>query len=72
MIKKSLIVIPSNKSFGSPGYHHGTGDHHLSLAKDLMDTCAQTWLQQPTNLAAEITYFNVQVRFLEKKYPLTH
>ncbi|MCL4120375.1 UNVERIFIED_CONTAM: hypothetical protein GTU68_013908, partial [Idotea baltica] len=31
----------------------------LDLAKDLLHTCAQTWLRQPTKLAAEITYFNV-------------
>lgn len=34
-------------------------DTHLQLAKDLLETCYQTYMRQPTNLAPEITYFNL-------------
>jgi mannosyl-oligosaccharide alpha-1,2-mannosidase len=61
------------------GHHHGVPDSivsgggggqgsHLELAKDLMETCAQTWFKQPTHLAPEITYFNYRVSF-NKAYP---
>ncbi|XP_076057890.1 endoplasmic reticulum mannosyl-oligosaccharide 1,2-alpha-mannosidase-like isoform X2 [Oratosquilla oratoria] len=40
------------------GVHFGMPKHHLDIAKDLLHTCVQTWLQQPTHLAPEITYFN--------------
>ncbi|XP_050736530.1 endoplasmic reticulum mannosyl-oligosaccharide 1,2-alpha-mannosidase-like [Eriocheir sinensis] len=42
------------------GVHYGMPHHHLHLAQELMYTCVQTWLRQPTRLAAEITYFNTQ------------
>ena len=44
------------------GVHYGMPRHHLDLAQDLIYTCVQTWLRQPTHLAAEISYFNTQVR----------
>lgn len=43
------------------GVHHGLPKSHLILADELMTTCYQTYAQQPTFLAPEITYFNVQV-----------
>lgn len=32
---------------------------HLKLANDLLETCYQTYMKQPTGLAPEISYFNV-------------
>ena len=32
---------------------------HLQLAQDLLETCFQTYMKQPTQLAPEITYFNL-------------
>lgn len=34
----------------------------MKLAEELLTTCYQTYAQQPTFLAPEITYFNIQVR----------
>lgn len=34
-------------------------DQHLTLARDLLETCYQTYMRQPTHLAPEITYFNL-------------
>lgn len=31
----------------------------MQLAQDLLETCFQTYMKQPTQLAPEITYFNV-------------
>nr|XP_023011842.1 endoplasmic reticulum mannosyl-oligosaccharide 1,2-alpha-mannosidase [Leptinotarsa decemlineata] len=42
------------------GVHNGLPKKHLRLANDLMKTCYQTYVQQPTFLAPEITYFNIQ------------
>ncbi|KAK4287887.1 hypothetical protein Pmani_039056 [Petrolisthes manimaculis] len=42
------------------GTHYGMPRHHMDLAQRLMYTCVQTWLRQPTHLAPEITYFNIQ------------
>ncbi|XP_022919358.1 endoplasmic reticulum mannosyl-oligosaccharide 1,2-alpha-mannosidase [Onthophagus taurus] len=42
------------------GVHAGLPSKHLKLADDLMNTCYQTYAQQPTFLAPEITYFNMQ------------
>ncbi|CAL4093322.1 unnamed protein product, partial [Meganyctiphanes norvegica] len=42
------------------GVKHGMPQHHMKIAEELMYTCVQTWLRQPTNLAPEITYFNIQ------------
>ncbi|XP_071544864.1 endoplasmic reticulum mannosyl-oligosaccharide 1,2-alpha-mannosidase isoform X1 [Panulirus ornatus] len=42
------------------GVHYGMPKHHMEIAEQLMYTCTQTWLRQPTNLAPEITYFNTQ------------
>ncbi|XP_064535896.1 endoplasmic reticulum mannosyl-oligosaccharide 1,2-alpha-mannosidase [Drosophila montana] len=39
------------------GHDNGMPDSHLLLAKDLLDTCYQTYIRQPTQLAAEISYF---------------
>lgn len=39
------------------GHQNGMPDSHLLLARDLMDTCYQTYIKQPTHLAAEISYF---------------
>ncbi|XP_055701613.1 endoplasmic reticulum mannosyl-oligosaccharide 1,2-alpha-mannosidase [Phlebotomus papatasi] len=41
------------------GYKHGMPESHLKLAKDLLETCFQTYMKQPTQLAPEITYFNL-------------
>ncbi|KAI4472103.1 mannosyl-oligosaccharide alpha-12-mannosidase-related [Holotrichia oblita] len=42
------------------GTHHGLPTSHLKLAEELLTTCYQTYAQQPTFLAPEITYFNIQ------------
>ncbi|XP_064112684.1 endoplasmic reticulum mannosyl-oligosaccharide 1,2-alpha-mannosidase-like isoform X2 [Macrobrachium nipponense] len=42
------------------GVHYGMPKHHKRIAEELMYTCTQTWLRQPTNLAPEITYYNTQ------------
>ncbi|XP_017141069.1 endoplasmic reticulum mannosyl-oligosaccharide 1,2-alpha-mannosidase [Drosophila miranda] len=39
------------------GHQNGMPDSHLILARDLLDTCYQTYMQHPTHLAAEISYF---------------
>lgn len=39
------------------GHKYGMPDSHLLLARDLLETCYQTYMKQPTQLAAEITYF---------------
>lgn len=44
------------------GVKNGMPDWHMKLAEDLMNTCYQTYASQPTFLAPEITYFNMQVR----------
>ncbi|KAK9696119.1 Glycosyl hydrolase family 47 [Popillia japonica] len=41
------------------GTHHGLPTSHLKLAEELLTTCYQTYAQQPTFLAPEITYFNI-------------
>lgn len=45
------------------GVKNGMPDWHMKLAEDLMNTCYQTYAIQPTFLAPEITYFNMQVSF---------
>lgn len=42
------------------GHKNGMPDSHLQLAKDLLETCYQTYMRQPTKLAPEITYFNLK------------
>ncbi|XP_017779795.1 PREDICTED: endoplasmic reticulum mannosyl-oligosaccharide 1,2-alpha-mannosidase [Nicrophorus vespilloides] len=42
------------------GTHVGLPNDHLKLAEELLTTCYQTYAQQPTFLAPEITYFNIQ------------
>ncbi|XP_050511939.1 endoplasmic reticulum mannosyl-oligosaccharide 1,2-alpha-mannosidase isoform X2 [Diabrotica virgifera virgifera] len=42
------------------GVHNGLPKKHWQLAEDLLDTCYQTYATQPTFLAPEITYFNMQ------------
>lgn len=39
------------------GHYFGLPDSHIILARDLLETCYQTYRKQPTNLAPEITYF---------------
>uniref|UniRef100_A0A2M4AL54 alpha-1,2-Mannosidase n=1 Tax=Anopheles triannulatus TaxID=58253 RepID=A0A2M4AL54_9DIPT len=41
------------------GYKNGMPKTHLQLATGLLETCYQTYMKQPTQLAPEITYFNV-------------
>lgn len=43
------------------GVHHGLPSDHMDLANELVKTCYQTYAIQPTFLAPEITYFNIQV-----------
>lgn len=43
------------------GVHNGLPLNHMKFAEDLLTTCYQTYAQQPTFLAPEITYFNIQV-----------
>ncbi|XP_015598292.1 endoplasmic reticulum mannosyl-oligosaccharide 1,2-alpha-mannosidase [Cephus cinctus] len=42
------------------GVHHGLQPDHMDLAQEIVKTCYQTYAIQPTFLAPEITYFNVQ------------
>ncbi|KAF2904912.1 hypothetical protein ILUMI_01268 [Ignelater luminosus] len=42
------------------GVHYGMPESHMKLAEELLTTCYQTYAQQPTFLAPEITYFNIQ------------
>lgn len=41
------------------GYKNGMPKSHLKLANDLLETCYQTYMKQPTQLAPEISYFNL-------------
>lgn len=41
------------------GYINGMPQSHMTLAQDLLKTCYQTYKKQPTGLAPEITYFNL-------------
>ncbi|XP_055853368.1 endoplasmic reticulum mannosyl-oligosaccharide 1,2-alpha-mannosidase [Episyrphus balteatus] len=40
------------------GHKFGMPESHLTLARDLLETCYQTYMKQPTGLAPEITYFS--------------
>lgn len=40
------------------GHKNGMPESHLNLARDLLETCYQTYMKQPTGLAPEITYFS--------------
>ncbi|CAO1443158.1 unnamed protein product [Diamesa tonsa] len=42
------------------GYKNGMPQSHLTLANDLLETCYQTYIKQPTGLAPEISYFNLE------------
>lgn len=42
------------------GVHNGLPSDHMKLAEELVRTCYQTYAIQPTFLAPEISYFNVQ------------
>lgn len=42
------------------GVHNGLPQEHMLLAEELMITCYQMYALQPTFLAPEITYFNIQ------------
>lgn len=48
------------------GVHHGLPQEHMAFANDIVKTCYQTYAIQPTFLAPEITYFNIQVNLLEE------
>lgn len=39
------------------GHKFGMPTSHLLLARDLLETCYQTYMRQPTKLAPEISYF---------------
>lgn len=41
------------------GVHNGMPKWHSRLAADLLVTCRETYVRQPTGLAPEITYFHV-------------
>ncbi|KAJ6639174.1 Endoplasmic reticulum mannosyl-oligosaccharide 1,2-alpha-mannosidase [Pseudolycoriella hygida] len=41
------------------GHKNGMPSTHLKLAQGLLETCYQTYMKQPTQLAPEITYFNL-------------
>lgn len=41
------------------GFKNGMPETHLKLANDLLETCYQTYMKQPTQLAPEISYFNL-------------
>lgn len=47
------------------GVHFGLPNDHLKFAEELLNTCYQTYAMQPTFLAAEITYFNMQVSIIK-------
>ncbi|KAL3663600.1 hypothetical protein V7S43_011487 [Phytophthora oleae] len=42
------------------GYHNGMPEEHLTLAKQLMETCYQMYAQMEAKLAPEIMYFNMK------------
>lgn len=42
------------------GVHFGLPQKHMGFASELLYTCYRTYVDQPTGLAAEITYFNLQ------------
>ncbi|XP_012261784.2 endoplasmic reticulum mannosyl-oligosaccharide 1,2-alpha-mannosidase [Athalia rosae] len=42
------------------GVHNGLPPEHMKFAEQLVRTCYQTYAIQPTFLAPEITYFNIQ------------
>lgn len=42
------------------GHVNGMPPKHLQLAQGLMETCFQTYMKQPTQLAPEIAYFNLK------------
>ncbi|XP_017875443.1 endoplasmic reticulum mannosyl-oligosaccharide 1,2-alpha-mannosidase [Ceratina calcarata] len=42
------------------GVHHGLPSDHMDLANEIVKTCYHTYAIQPTFLAPEITYFNIQ------------
>jgi len=48
------------------GVHNGLPQEHMLLAEELMITCYQMYAQQPTFLAPEITYFNIQVSWYKQ------
>lgn len=54
------------------GVHHGLSSDHMDLANEIVKTCYQTYAIQPTFLAPEITYFNIEVIiivvYLDKGY----
>lgn len=41
------------------GYTNGLPETHLKLAQDLLESCYTTYMNNPTHLAGEITYFDV-------------
>lgn len=41
------------------GYTNGLPETHLKLAKDLLESCYTTYMNNPTHLAGETTYFDM-------------
>lgn len=41
------------------GYYNGMPESHKKLAEELLETCYQMYMKQPTLLAPEIAYFNL-------------
>lgn len=41
------------------GAHHGLPADHMDLAKELMKTCYQMYVQMETGLSPEIVHFNM-------------
>lgn len=42
------------------GFKNGMPKSHLTLALDLLDTCYQTYIKQPTKLSPEINFFGMK------------
>ena len=40
------------------GVHYGMPAEHMQLAEELLATCYETYMEQPTHLAPEISHFN--------------
>ena len=40
------------------GYKNGLPESHMTLAKELIETCVQMYKQMGTGLSPEIAYFN--------------
>ncbi|XP_026477334.1 endoplasmic reticulum mannosyl-oligosaccharide 1,2-alpha-mannosidase isoform X1 [Ctenocephalides felis] len=54
------------------GVKNGMPSTHMKLAEQLLETCYQTYAQQKTFLAPEITYFNIQDEGTDDMYVKTN